>query len=510
MTKYIVELRFAQDIKKLRADFSAQTDRVGNPKKFPKHVIVETDTPHDEIRKKPYIVNVTKDSLCAPSSLDSSRTTYNWGLARISGSSDMTTYRYDPDKQGQDVPIYLIDNGVRTSHSEFEGRATTIHSFDSNDFDEGSTHGTSVGSVAVGKTVGVAAKASLYSCRTDYSTSSILAALDVAYDHYSNSAAKKQAIFLCPFENEDPLFLKDIFESLSEDIIIVSAAGNDGQDVKRYPAAYSFVLSVGSTDENDALSSFSNYGSHIDVLAPGSNIQAADSSGDTASTTESGTSISCPFAAGVVAIIAQSYTKTTPVSFSYLRALLRANYIFYDVVTMASRKRQAGTISNLLSTYSQSDTVQVKRSPYMVNISTGLKAALLTSSGLASLMEFGTIELYTGFQPPSADYEPTGLLVGRITHQGNRFSIEDTEGGLRLDLSMPGRLMDDGNWVVRGVRSGTVGWWRWRWRDFDSGDASNYYPRLDGAAGESLILQDYDITSTTRTKIQSFTISFED
>jgi hypothetical protein len=510
MPKYIVVLKHPQDIHKLKIDFSNQGERVGKPKKFFKHVILETEQSYDDVLRKQYVEDVVVDSKCSPSALDSSRTTYNWGLARISGSTDITTYRYDSELQGQDVPIYLIDNGVRVDHVEFEGRATTIHSFDSVDFDPDDFHGTGVGSIAVGKSVGVAPKAYLYSCRTDYTTSSILAALDAAYDHYVNSASNKQAIFLCPFANEDPLLLKDVFESLAANVIIIAGAGNDGQDIKKYPAGYSFVLSVGATTKDDSIASFSNYGSSIDVLAPGDNIYIADSAGSNSYRTESGTSFSCPFVSGVVASIIQLYSKTAPISTWRLGSLLKSSYIHYDVISMPTIKRQTGTISNLLSTYPQANITQAKRSPYMVNLSTGLKSALLAGHGVTSLLELGCIELYTGIQPQSADLAPTGILLGRVTNQGNRFSVEHTEGGLRVDLSVPARLMDDGNWVVRGVRSGTVGWWRWRWSDFDSGEPSIFYPRIDGAAGESLILPHYEIASTTRINIQSFTLSFED
>lgn len=146
----------------------------------------------------------------------------------------------------------------------------------------------------------------------------------------------------------------------------------------------------------------------------------------------------------------------------------------------------------------------------MIRFSTGLKTALLGSYGVSSMLEKGSIHLYTGLQPHSADFAPTGILVARVTNDGIAFAAGREEAGLALDKTGLGVLRDEGNWVVRGQGGGTIGWWRWRWLSDDPMEFSLYYPRIDGAAGESLILSNYSVTPATRTPIDGFFMTIEE
>ncbi|MCK4650208.1 S8 family serine peptidase [Candidatus Pacearchaeota archaeon] len=84
-------------------------------------------------------------------------------------------------------------------------------------------------------------------------------------------------------------------------IILIAAAGNTNNSIPVYPAAYSNVISVGATDSQDNRSSFSNYGSWVDIAAPGSNISSTYIGNSY--TSMDGTSMSTPLVAGAIGLI---------------------------------------------------------------------------------------------------------------------------------------------------------------------------------------------------------------
>ena len=95
-------------------------------------------------------------------------------------------------------------------------------------------------------------------------------------------------------------------------ITLVAAAGNDASSQTFYPAGYNYVISVASTDQSDNLSSFTNYGSTIDVCAPGSSIYSCVASGPTGYSTKSGTSMACPLVAGLCGLLKSLDNNLSP------------------------------------------------------------------------------------------------------------------------------------------------------------------------------------------------------
>ena len=82
--------------------------------------------------------------------------------------------------------------------------------------------------------------------------------------------------------------------------------------------------------------------------------------------------------------------------------------------------------------------------------------------------------------------------------------------GLRsrqLQLSEEGSLTFAGIWVLKGVATGDAGWWRWKWNTTDDDSDSVYYPRMDGAVGESLVLTNPTITAATNVVIDDFNVN---
>lgn len=142
-----------------------------------------------------------------------------------------------------------------------------------------------------------------------------------------------------------------------------------------------------------------------------------------------------------------------------------------------------------------------------VRVSSGLRAAMLSDYGLKAMMNYGVIEVYSGTQPVSASLIPTGTLLAYITNNGDSFVPNTTTGGLQVDLDAGGGLGHVGEWRMKGVATGEAGWWRWKWNAPDDDSDSAYYPRMDGAVGESLILQVTSITPTTNVVINDFNVN---
>lgn len=143
-----------------------------------------------------------------------------------------------------------------------------------------------------------------------------------------------------------------------------------------------------------------------------------------------------------------------------------------------------------------------------IRVSTGLRASLLSDYGLTAMMNYGVIEIYSGTQPDTASLAPTGTLLARITQNGTAFIASTTTGGLQLELAVTGGLTFTGVWRLKGVATGTAGWWRWKWNAPDDDSDSSYYPRMDGTLGESLILEDPSITPITDVVINDFNVNF--
>lgn len=142
-----------------------------------------------------------------------------------------------------------------------------------------------------------------------------------------------------------------------------------------------------------------------------------------------------------------------------------------------------------------------------IRLSSGLRSSMMFSYGFAELMKYGHIKLYAGAaQPVSADRAPTGQQIGFVSMDGKVPLTNQEVGGLEFDLVGPGRLGPVGNWVLRGTATGTIQWWRMVWNAADDGSNSEFYPRLDGAVGESLILISSQITDETENPIESFTL----
>lgn len=146
-----------------------------------------------------------------------------------------------------------------------------------------------------------------------------------------------------------------------------------------------------------------------------------------------------------------------------------------------------------------------------LQVSSGYKALILGPHAFADIFEKGCIEVYSGSQPATADYAPTGTLLGRVTVNGAAWSIMNPAAGLSFEMNfvyMVKPLSDV--WQLSVFSSGTAGWFRLK-SDIDTDEYSYEQPRIDGAAGTSateLVLQNAVLIAGTKVPFDQFLFTY--
>ncbi|OJD36235.1 subtilisin-like protease pr1a [Diplodia corticola] len=236
-----------------------------------------------------------------------------WGLGRISHRQKGSyNYVYDASA-GAGTCSYIIDTGIYTGHPDFEGRASFLADFSGeNNTVDGNGHGTHVAGTVGSKTYGVAKKTSLFAVkvlRADGSgdSSGVLKGIEFA----AMNATARQKAGQCPKGSVANMSLGGLYNKAQKDAVKAAiktglfmsvAAGNDGLPSLFFsPANEASACTVGATDKNDRLASFSNWGALVDILAPGVDIQSTWNDGKTR--TISGTSMAAPHIAGLGAYL---------------------------------------------------------------------------------------------------------------------------------------------------------------------------------------------------------------
>ncbi|MFF3453405.1 S8 family serine peptidase [Streptomyces sp. NPDC002730] len=245
----------------------------------------------------------------------------SWGLDRIDQKALPLNQSYTyPDTAGEGVTAYIIDTGVRITHSDFGGRAS--YGYDAIDNDntaqDGNGHGTHVAANVAGSSYGVAKKAKVVGVRVlDNSGSGTTAQVVAGIDWVTQNAVKPAVANMSLGGGIDTALDTAVRNSIASGVTYAVAAGNDGANASNYsPARVAEAITVGSTTSTDARSSFSNYGSALDIFAPGSSITSAWNTSDTATNTISGTSMATPHVTGAAALYLAGNKTATPAQVS--------------------------------------------------------------------------------------------------------------------------------------------------------------------------------------------------
>ncbi len=247
---------------------------------------------------------------------NATQTGATWGLDRIDQRDRPTDGNYNYDATGTNVNAYIVDTGILTTHNDFGGRAVAGYSAinDGRGSTDCNGHGTHVAGTVGGATWGVAKNVRLYAvrvlgCDGSGSNSGVIAGIDwVAANHVKPAVANMSLGGGASTATDNA-----VQNAVNAGVTMVVAAGNENQNACNVsPARAANAITVGSTTNTDARSSFSNFGTCVDIFAPGSNITSAWYTSTTATNTISGTSMASPHVAGVAALYLEGNTSAAP------------------------------------------------------------------------------------------------------------------------------------------------------------------------------------------------------
>lgn len=256
--------------------------------------------------------------------MDTQYPTPSWGLDRIDQTALPLNSTFSATAKGVGVDAYIVDTGIYTTHSEFTGRLASGFTsiVDGNGTNDCNGHGTHVAGTTAGTTYGIAKLATLIpvrvlSCTGSGSTTGVIAGLDWIV---ANHAAGKPAVANMSLGGGASTALDTAVQNVINDgVVMAVAAGNDGLNACNYsPARAVNAVTVGATgtyyagETTDTRSGYSNFGTCLDIFAPGSNIVSSWMGGTTATNTISGTSMATPHVAGVAAVLYGRYPTSTP------------------------------------------------------------------------------------------------------------------------------------------------------------------------------------------------------
>jgi serine protease len=266
------------------------------------------------LARSPGVRYVEQDSV---REIVATQTGATWGLDRIDQRALPLngTYIYDTNASGVDV--YIIDTGIRSTHTQFGLRVSTVgftSISDGNGTNDCNGHGTHVAGTVGGAAYGVAKGVTLHAvrvlgCNGSGSTSGVIAGIEwVTVNHLKPAVANMSLGGGASTALDDA-----VRNSIAAGVTYAIAAGNSNANAcNSSPARVTQALTVGSSTNADARSSFSNFGTCVDLFAPGSSITSAWNTSDSATNTISGTSMATPHVAGVAALYLASNPTATP------------------------------------------------------------------------------------------------------------------------------------------------------------------------------------------------------
>jgi subtilisin family serine protease len=371
----------------------------------------------------PEIAHVEPDQVVTAVTTQSDAT---WGLDRLDQSSLPLDAKYSYGATGSGVNVYIIDTGIRTTHSEFGGRASGVFTaiYDGNGTNDCNGHGTHVSGTVGGATYGVAKQVKLYAvrvldCNGKGTTSGAIAGVDWVTQNHQSPAVANMSLGGGASDALD----QAVESSIASGVTYAIAAGNNdldacGESPGRTPSA----ITVGATNSDDVRAYFSNYGTCLDIFAPGESITSAWNGSDDQTNVVSGTSMASPHVAGAAALYLQQNSGAAPAA---VVAALTSNATSGRV-----RNPGAGSVDRLLNVSFIGGSVPPNAAP-VARFTWSCPTLTCTFDGSTSSDDNGIVS-YSWDLNKYPDGSARGATVtGVYSHSGTRsvtLTVRDAKG----------------------------------------------------------------------------------
>ena len=397
------------------------------------------------IRNSPAVDYIEQDQTV---SLVGTQSGATWGLDRIDQLDLKLDSKYHYNSAGSALPAFIIDTGIRADHVEFTGRVqegyTVIN--DGNGTSDCNGHGTHVAGTVGGTTWGVAKEVGLIpvrvlDCRGSGTWSGVIAGVD-----WVAGTGKRPAVANMSLGGGKSNAVNSaVAGAVSKGVTMVVAAGNSTADACGYsPASEPSAITVGATISSDARASYSNYGTCLDIFAPGSSITSAWHTSSSATNTISGTSMASPHVAGAAVLVSEANRTASP----------GAVGLFLVTNATADRLGSVGTGSPNLLLYSLATGATTEPWVAVSSLTAGTSSMMVNKKSWRAKAIATIKTVATNTSPATA--VANARVSGNFSPGGDASCVTDTNGSCTLTSGSIGSSFTLTKFTVTGVTGSNI------------------------------------------------------